>query len=191
MEEKQVKVRAILEVVGKPKEHVDKSIKLVIDTVRNVQGMKVEQAKVFKVKPVDNYFSSFAELELSFADTTKLVDFCFDYLPSSVEVIEPAKLELDSTAFAETLNDLLARLHGINANLANINAENRLLKMNATGLLKNLFILSLKNRPATIEELSKRIGIKETELKPFIDSYIKQGKIKKANDKYELVESMY
>lgn len=186
MEQSRVKVKAIIEVVGKPKEHTEKSIKLVIDKIRENEGTKVDQAKVFKPKPVENFFSTFAELDLIFDNSEGLLNFCFDFMPSSVEIIEPLELEMESVELANVLNDLLARLHGINANVTNITAENKLLKMNATGLLKNLFTVSLSGGPLALPELSSRVGIKEKEIKPFVDTLVKQGHIKITNDKYEL-----
>ena len=189
-EAKKVVARVIIEVVGKPEEHIKKALGIVIKKIKEEEGMKVKEEKTFKPKKLENFFSTFAELVVEFEDSNLVVGFCFDYMPSSIEIIEPEDLILKSKELAGLLNDLLARLHSINMRLTNINAENLLLKKNAEALLKNLVMNALE-KPKTIEELSKVVGIKPKELQPYVDGYVKKEKIKKTKDKYTLIKSLY
>jgi len=58
----------------------------------------------------------------------KLSDICFDYMPSSIEVLDPAGMEMDMGMFSDMLNDLIARMHKYDMLVKNYNAENTLLK---------------------------------------------------------------
>lgn len=187
---KKVIVNVLVEVVGKPKEHVVESLKTMIDKIKSEKGINILREKTFDPKPKDNYFSTFSEIEIEFDDPSHIVSFCFDYMPSSIEIIEPADLELESHLLAEILNDLLAKLHSANMNLANVRAENQMLKNNSEALLKNIIMISLKE-PKTLEEVSPLIGIKSEELEPFLNKFIEEGRIKKDNNKYSLVKSLY
>ncbi len=189
-EVKRVMTRVVLEVVGKPEEHVKKALAFVIKKIKEEQRIKVKEEKTFETKKVDNFFSTFAELVIEFEDPNLITSFCFDYMPSSIEIIEPEELALRSNELAGLLNDLLTRLHTMSMNVANTNAENQILKKNAEALLKNLVMNTLKN-PKTIEELAKAVGIEPKKLQPYIDEYVKKEKIKKAKDKYTLVNSLY
>lgn len=184
-------VKAIVEVVGKPEAHVKKSLDLVLKNVEEQKRIKIIKKEVFPPKKNDVFFSAFAELEIKFESPGVLVDFCFDFMPSSIEIIEPSVINLRTQEFTNSLNDILSRLHGINMSLTNINAENKLLKQNAQGLLKNIIMLSIKDNSLSLDEISNGVGIKTENLKPFVDKYVKQGKIKKIKDKYKLVKSLY
>lgn len=187
---KKVIASVLVEVVGKPKEHVIESLKVMIDKIKSEKGLKIKREKTFDPEPTENYFTSFSEMEIEFDTPAHIVSFCFDYMPSSIEIIEPVDLKLESHTLAEILNDLLAKLHSANMNLANSRAENQMLKMNSEALLKNIIMISLKE-PRTLEEISPLVGIKPKDLEPFIEGFVKEGKIKKDKNKYSLVQSLY
>jgi hypothetical protein len=183
--------KVIVEVAGKPKEHVENAIKIVIDNIKKEKGIKARKMKIFKPKEVDNFFSSFAELELEFEDPAYLVGMCFDYMPSSVEILEPEELNIDSRDMGGLLNDMLAKLHNASMAVSQLSAENENLKLNGEGLLKNIIMLSIGKTEKTIEEISKDVGVKPPMLRPFVEKYVKDGKISSENGKYRLKESLY
>lgn len=186
-----VLAKVIIEVVGKPKEHVEESIKIVLDNIKKEKGIKPIKMKIFKPKEVDSLFSSFAELELEFESPAYLMGLCFDYMPSSVEIIRPEELSLNSADLAGLMNDMLLKLHGISMSVRKLGVENENLKLNGEGLLKNIVMLSIGKTEKTIEEISRNVGIKPANLRPFIEKYVKEGKISQENGKYRLKESLY
>lgn len=189
-EPKKVKARVIVEVVGKPEEHVKKALGIVIDKIKTQKGLKILTEKSYKPKHVEPFFSTFAEIDIEFADPNLIVGFCYDFMPSSLDILEPDNIVLNSKELAGILNDLLTRLHSVNMSVANYSAENEILNRNAKALLKNLVMHALE-KPKTIEELSKIAGIKAKELEPFVEDYVKKGKIKKTKNKYTLTKSLY
>ena len=73
-------------------------------------------------------YSSFAELEIEFDILESVVGFCFDYMPSSIEILEPSELKLNAVNVSELFNELMARLHNNEMLLRNALAELSLLK---------------------------------------------------------------
>jgi len=129
MVERKIKVRVIIEVIGGPKEHVEKTLGLVLNKIKEEKYLEVIKAVSYEAKQTDKKFwSSFAELELSFSNVERVIDFCFDYMPSSIEIVEPTELMMETKEISNMLNDLLAGLHKYELALKNIHAQNILLK---------------------------------------------------------------
>ena len=56
-----------------------------------------------------------------------LIGFCFDFMPSSIEILEPNNLSMEIQEIGDLLNDLLARLHKYDMALKSIRAQNIIL----------------------------------------------------------------
>jgi hypothetical protein len=181
-----IMVRAIIEVAGKPKQYVDDSLKKVIDTIKEDDTFKLLHYKSFKSKPVENFFSCFAELDLEFTQTADLVDFCFDHMPASIEISEPEHLNLDAKRLSSLLNDFLARLHTVSMTHSNVQAENKLLRINTEALLKNMLRIILKDKPQDLQLIAKQIGLPAEHLEEYLDSLAAKGKLKKIQGLYSL-----
>jgi len=188
--------RIIVEIAGSPKEHVEKTIGLVIESMKQAKEIDVIKSEIFPAKEQEipgqkltkaKIFSAFTEIEILTKDILTLIAICFEYMPSSIEVIEPENMQFTSHTVAGFVNDLLARLHQMDMLLKNKNAENTILKRNASALLQNIFKLSLKEKDKKIEEISKDVGIPAEQVQPFLDALIKQEKVKKKKDKYSYV----
>jgi hypothetical protein len=129
MKEQRINVRVILEIIGAPKEHVDETLKNVEEQVkqkidRTIIKSKIFQAEKMKDKP---FFSGFIESEIEFKDFDKLMGFCFDFMPSSVEILEPHLLNVPVNELNNMLNDLIAKLHQYDMIVKNLRAENILM----------------------------------------------------------------
>ena len=121
-------IKTIIEILGKPKEHVEATIKKVSEELRKKEGITIINEELAETKEVDSLFATYIDLELNLADMDKFIDFCFDFLPSSIEILEPEKLELESEKFAGFMNDLLAKLHQHSMIIRNLHAENLVMK---------------------------------------------------------------
>jgi len=188
--------RCIVEIAGTPKSHIEKTIRLVVENIKN-EGKDVilKSGDIFKTKEVEmkdvkkgKLYSTYAELELLFKNMPILIGFCFDFMPSSLEILEPEDLRLETKEVAGLLNDLLAKLHGVDMVLKGLRAENKILNENASNLLRNLILLALSGKPKTLKEVSKIIGIPEKQLEPFIKVMVDKGKVILKEEKYSLVK---
>ncbi|MBI2499435.1 hypothetical protein HYV88_04300 [Candidatus Woesearchaeota archaeon] len=125
-----IKTKIINEVLGSPKEHVENTMKLLIDNMKKNKNLKFNSEKIFEAMQLEDkpLYSSFAELEIEFDILESVVGFCFDYMPSSIEILEPSELKLNAVNVSELFNELMARLHNNEMLLRNALAELSLLK---------------------------------------------------------------
>ena len=123
----EIKSRIIIEILGSPVEHVERVMKDVMAEL-DKKEIKILKKEVNEPKKVEKFYSSFAEIEFKCADLEKLLDVCFDFMPSVVEIIEPKKFDLGPKVLEDFLNDLLARLHRNSMVIRNLHAENVLMK---------------------------------------------------------------
>lgn len=172
--EGQIVTRVIIEIVGKPKEHIEKALKIVVEKIKEEKDIEVIEEKTFNAEKQEEMFGTFAELGILFNNLQKLVEFCFDFMPSSIEILDPEKLSFDSNKFAGLINDLLAKLHQMNLKVVQNNAEKNVLKKNMLNMLKNTVMILLSIKTMKLEQLSKSSGINEKDLKPLLDSMIKE-----------------
>ena len=122
-------IRAIIEVLGFPQAHVDEVMKKVVEKLKGEEGIKVIKEDVSPAEVVkQEMFSSFVDVEVEIDGLEKLNYFCFHYLPSSVEVLDVESIDVSGREFTNYLNDMLATVHQYNMMLANLRAENKVLK---------------------------------------------------------------
>tara|TARA_Y100000310_G_scaffold302635_1_gene340134 strand:- start:454 stop:870 length:417 start_codon:yes stop_codon:yes gene_type:complete len=127
----EIQTKVVIEILGKPKEHVDTTIKKYVDKI--LENFKVTnhvlyEAEELKDEKFKGMFSSFVDFDMNFKDFNSLVIFCFDFMPSSVEIVNPKRFDLDSEEVMSFLNDLMTKLHDLDMMVKNLSAENVLLK---------------------------------------------------------------
>jgi hypothetical protein len=114
-------VRAIMivEMLGKPAEHLTQMIEKHIGVLNQVKDITVHSIEISEPKSVEavkgkippGFFSVFAEADFETDSMERLTQIMFDYMPSSVEIIEPDKLNVSSGEMTELMNNLCGRLH--------------------------------------------------------------------------------
>lgn len=179
--------RTVIQIVGAPKVHVEETLKLYIENIKKDKAFEVIKTKFAEAEEKDGLFNSYVEIELRVKDTPSLVWFCFDYMPASIEVLEPSELTYSQHELSGFLNDLQARLHQLDLMAKNLHAENKVLKNNGMILIKNLIKVSLRDGEKNLEEIAKLTGMPEDHVKKFIRALVKEGKIKETKGKYRLV----
>ena len=183
-------INTIIEIVGKPREHVEETLRMVLKQLRDEKGVDVLGGKVHEPKAQGAFFSTFAELHMLVKDFATLIGLCFSYMPSSVEIVEPAQFKLAPTEVANLFNDLLGRLHEIDLRLKGANAANILLDQNLYNLLKNAVILALTSGAKTVGELSVHVGINEQQLEPFLAKFADEKVVRKDGHHYTALVRM-
>ncbi len=123
-----IQAKIVIEILGTPKDHVENTMKNILEKLKNEDGVKLLRETTYKAEQVQKMWSTFSDIELEVKNFSKLVGLCFDYMPSSVEIIDPIKTELETIEISDLLNDLLARLHKTDMVLKNAIAENKFLK---------------------------------------------------------------
>ena len=177
----EIHARAILEMLGGPKEYIEQTLKDYVNKLKKEVDIVKEDYE--GAKPQGKMFSTFVELEIKFKDMLKLLDFCFEALPSSVEILAPENLSFKSNDLTDFLNDLQGRLHEADLVVKSVRAQNKVLDMNATAVLQN-FIKHLCKEPKTTEDLSPFIGLEPKNVKAFADKLVEKGVLKEEDGKY-------
>jgi len=112
----------MVEIAGAPIEHVKQTMDKVISLIEKDKDMKIIKKETGE--PKENEFdhptkkgekikvwSTFTEFEIEFKNFDTLTNFCFEFMPSSVDIIKPTQLKIGAEEINLTLNDILGRLH--------------------------------------------------------------------------------
>ncbi|MBI5073433.1 hypothetical protein HZA99_06470 [Candidatus Woesearchaeota archaeon] len=182
-----IKARVIIEMLGAPKEHIQQTLEFYIEKLKkDEKKIVIKSVEYVEPKEVNNLFSVFAELEIEFEDLPSLTYFCFDYMPSSIEIHAPDELIYDRNEYTNFLNDLQARLHKVDMLMKNLSAENKVVKKNGNTLARNIVVVSLESGPKALPEISRMSGMPEEHIKKFVNILVSEGKVKEADGKYQL-----
>ncbi len=187
-EKTHIRCSIIIEVLGKPKEHVEKSIRDYVEKIKMDSDLIVMKADFADATEKESLWATFVELDMVVKGIPKLISFCFDYMPSSVEISKPEEFIMKKSTVEDLLNDLQARLHNVDMVVKQQKNENEFLKHNLNKAVSNTVLLSLVSGSLDRERLSKATGISEEELEIFLDNLIKENKIIKEGEIYTLSE---
>ncbi|MBD3313555.1 hypothetical protein GF345_03865 [Candidatus Woesearchaeota archaeon] len=184
-----IRCSAIVEMMGAPKEYLSKTLKGYIKKLKDNPNLTLIKENYARPKKHDKLFTTFVEIEMMVKDASELAFFCFDYMPSSIEIIEPEKFQYNAPDFAAFFNDMVARLHRLDGVIKNLKAKSQSLERNAGLLLRNSIITHLMyNDELELEELSRKTGIPAQQLSPFLEKLIREKWIKRAKGKYSLAK---
>lgn len=112
-----VKIRAmfIIEVLGKPKEHLKEVLENIAQKISEEKGVVVVEKKINEAKELEkkkDFFTSFAEIEVEANHMTLIAGLMFKYMPAHVEILSPENISLQNNDFTMIFNELTRRLHG-------------------------------------------------------------------------------
>ena len=178
--EQKIIFRTILELIGRPKEHIDKTMKDYVAKIKSDKEFKVlhEELADIKKQEKEELWATFAELEVEAKSVTKMTQFCFDYMPSIIEILDPAELKFSGEELSIVINDLQSKLHAVDMVAKQIKTENDFLKKNTSGLLKNYLTILLRGREGlTSQQLSELTGVQKDKLEDYLDQLIDEGKV--------------
>ena len=130
MEKPAVTINAIMELMGSPEEHVNKTMDMILVKLKESKDIEVLSENVSETTSIEDrpFWSKFVEVELGFKNMDDVTGFCFDFMPSSIEVIDPGSFNFKKNVMDNLWNDLIARLHQYDMLLKNLHAENKVMK---------------------------------------------------------------
>lgn len=114
MAEKEIHAMMIIEVLGRPPEHLKIALETHIKKINNVKGCSLSSFNISDAKLVDkekDMHSCFAEVEIKAENLSKVVELVFDFMPSSIEILEPSNIKFDAQQASMFLNDLSGKMH--------------------------------------------------------------------------------
>jgi len=139
----------IIEIMGRPPKYISDAMKLVLKGFSKEKGVEVLKHKIHKPKKVflkgekpdkkqkmRELFSTFSEIEFLVESMGRLTELTFDFMPSSVEILEPQTLKLEMNAARNIINDIATKLHKNDAVVKTLYAQNLNLKRELEELKK-------------------------------------------------------
>ena len=114
MAEDKIRAMFIFEILGKPAEHIKKTMEDFIDKLMELPGIEVSNRKVHEPKKFEkdpSLFTTFAEVEVLGKDINNIIALVFYGMPSHVEIIEPEQLILKNFDLSSLLSTLTTKLH--------------------------------------------------------------------------------
>ena len=123
-----ITIKTLVEIAGFPESHANEIMEKIIEKLEKENGIKIIKKNVGKAEKVKEMYSSFADLELDVDNLQVLMGFCFDYTPTSIEIVDIKELTFKVKELTNSLNDMLSKLHQYNYLVTNMHAENTVLK---------------------------------------------------------------
>lgn len=115
IETKGISANLILEVLGKPKEHLVETLNNIIDKIKEEKGVTVVDTKINEpvtLKNNEDLFTTFAEVEVKVETISHMAMLMFKYMPAHIEIISPEQLVMSNNGWNDVLNEIVRRLHG-------------------------------------------------------------------------------
>ena len=113
-ETKNIRASLILEILGRPAQHLIDNLEKIIGEMKKEQGVKVISKNINEPKELEQqkeFFTSFAEVEVEVEEIRYLAILMFKYMPAHVEVIEPELIALTNNGWGDIFSELTRRLH--------------------------------------------------------------------------------
>lgn len=106
----------ILEILGKPKEHIIQTLLDIVDKLGKEKDVKLIKKDIAEPKKLEEkgvkgeIFTSFAEVEIE-TSLQQLMLICLAYMPSHMEIIFPEEMKIRNLDMNIFFTELLRRLH--------------------------------------------------------------------------------
>lgn len=127
-ENQKIKVGFIIEILGRPADHVKLTMEQLIDRMGNEKGTKITQKTIHepveyhmdednknddkkKISVKQKLFTTFADIEVEFDEVEHLLMATFNYMPSNIEIISPENFILKNNDISGILTGIVVRLH--------------------------------------------------------------------------------
>lgn len=174
----------IFEMIGQPKDHVEKTLSLYMDNIRkddNIISLKEDHEETIELD--DGMFSLAIEAEYLVLGLEKLTWFAFNFMPASIEIKGPKELTFRDKDLTSWFNDLLAKLHEVNTIHTSLKGEHQELVKSLNAAVRNAILLCT-DEPITSKEIGKKIGMTDKRTLLFLEAMMKEGRIKKQGSKF-------
>ena len=170
-----IRVALILEIVGRPAEHLTATLKDIIKQIEEEKGVEVMEKIINEpilIKDQKDFYTTFAEVEVEVEDILYLAILMFKYMPAHVEVISPEMISLTNSGWNDIFNELARRLHSYDEVAGVLNMEKQILEKK----LREVLGQNAKETPK--QEVKEEATTEET---PFKRGQSKKAKRQKNN----------
>lgn len=129
-----ITINSMIEIVGTPKKHIEDTMQNVIKLIKENEKFELINQKIAEPKQITvpgaeqikDVWSTYGEFEINFEKLEDIEKFCLDFMPSSIEILKPEKIQLKSTDLEDFINDILQKLHQYDMVLKKITLAQRM-----------------------------------------------------------------
>jgi len=121
----------IIEVMGRPPEHLTTTLNELIEKISQEKGVKITEKKLNEpvlLKDQKDFYSSYAEIEVEVEEINLLSQLMFKYMPAHVEIVYPENINLSNNDLNDMLNEITRRLHMYDEVARTIQMEKQILE---------------------------------------------------------------
>lgn len=155
----------VLEIAGKPKEHVEKSLEeyiAMLEKEEAVTMLNIDKHEAAELEGEnEGFFSAFAELEMIVPQAQSLVSLAVNLTPASIEILAPDEFHFTALDFQNWTNDVLSQAHTIAQSYREVRQQNAYLNKNLMSLTQNMMQVLLASGAKSSADLAKLSGLKE------------------------------
>lgn len=104
----------ILDMIGKPAEHLLETLEKLIGEMKIENGVKVISTEIKEptlLKDTKDFYTTFAEIEVEVEELAYIAMLMFKYMPAHIEVISPEEITASNNVWGEVLSEIIRRLH--------------------------------------------------------------------------------
>ena len=130
----------IIEVIGRPPEHLTETLNDIIKKIDDEKGVNVKGKKINEptlMKDQKNFYMNFAEIEVEIEEILQLAILMFKYMPAHIEIVSPELIALTNNGWNDILNELSRRLHGYDEIARVVQAEKLILEKKLREVLED------------------------------------------------------
>jgi len=112
--EQKVTAILMLEVMGRPPEHLKETLADFIKKIDEEPGVHVKASEIHEPKELEDekgYYTTFSDIEVETDTLREIMVLTFKYMPSHIDVITPENFRLENNYFNELFNEITRRLH--------------------------------------------------------------------------------
>ncbi len=140
-ETKNIRAVMIVEVIGKPPEHLTETLENIAKSIGEEDGVQLVDKKInepISMKENKEFYTSFAEIEVEVEEIMRLAGLMLKYMPAHIEIIHPELIALTNNGWNDILNETVRRLHGYDEIARIIQSEKIILENKLRALTKDL-----------------------------------------------------
>jgi len=164
---KGINAMMIIEVLGRPKEHLTETLNDIVKQIDEEKGVSVKEKRLKEpelMKDQKDFYTSFVDIEIEVDEILKLVILMFKYMPAHIEIIQPELVALTNTSWNDVLNELSRRLHGYDEMARIVQVEKDILEKKLREVLEGGNI-GIKKKPAKKTPVKKKTPKKKVSKK--------------------------
>lgn len=157
--EKRIRAMLILDIIGRPPQHLVESLEKIIEEMGKEKGVVIISKEIKEpgfMKDNKEFYTTFSEIEVEVEDILYLAVLMFKYMPAHIEVVSPETIPLSNNGWSDILSELVRRLHSYDE-------VARILQIEKQELLKKIREITVekKNNKKTSNKLPEKKSSEE------------------------------